>query len=204
MKGRIRNMRILRQEFQTAFDRARDINKILSSKNEYVWTDDIIEAIKASTHFINIIVLRQSFSQTMSSEYHQSFSLLNTQMQLDENGRQKWSATILLNTDHDVVLQRFALVQALGQLATGNYDFMDQTQHQASNYVNADIGKLLNKAHKSDAIWAEELANIFAVLVLVPERIKIDTLKETEVGILAKKYGVPIEAIYSKLILSHV
>ncbi len=197
-------MRILRQQFQTAFDRARDINKILSSKNEYVWTDDIIEAIKASTHFINIIVLRQSFSQTMQSEYHQSFSLLNTQMQFDENGRQEWSATILLNTDYDVVLQRFALVQALGQLATGNYDFMDKAQYQASNYVNADIGKLLNKTHKSNAIWAEELANIFAVLVLVPEKIKIDTLKETEIEILAKKYGVPIEAIYSKLILSHV
>lgn len=202
MKGTARNMQILRQQFQTAFDRARDINKILKSKNEYVWTDDIIETIKAYTNFIDIIVLRQSFSQTMETKYHQSFSLINTQMQLDEQGKEEWSATILLNTDYEVVIQRFALVQALGQLATGNYDFMDNTQYQASNYVDADIGKLLNKTHKSNAIWAEELANIFAVLVLVPEKIKIDTLKETEVEILAKKYGVPIEAIYSKLILS--
>ena len=51
---------------------------------------------------------------------------------------------------------------------------------------------------------AEQVANIFALLVLIPEDIRIRDLKAQGIDELVEKYVVTEDAIYSRMLLSSV
>ena len=118
-------------------------------------------------------------------------------------------ALLVINSDHNVNMQRFSVAHELGHLITDIPNFVyeetDDDRFTISAHVNPDITFIPEDACKNDNyLIAEQVANIFALLVLIPRDIKIRDLKDIGIDKLTEDYGVTEDAIYSRMLLSNV
>lgn len=136
------------------------------------------------------------------------FSLINAQnaqAMLSIENTPKKIAKIVVNTAQSVKMQRFSTIHELGHLLvqpTGyEYEIPDDKKYTLSTHISDDITWITKEqCQNNNYLKAEQMANIFAILVLVPEEISIKKL--TKQKKLVSKYGATIETLYSRLILS--
>ena len=116
---------------------------------------------------------------------------------------------IIVSPFQDERRRRFTIAHELGHLITDipnfAYEEADDNRFTISTHVNPDITYISEEECKNNNyLIAEQVANIFALLVLVPRDLKIRDLKNEGVEKLTKKYGVTADAIYSRMLLSNV
>lgn len=102
--------------------------------------------------------------------------------------------------------QRFAAVHALGRLALIENNENIKFKKLTCMYCSADIESPLSKKFDdmSDEEWKELAASVFALFVLMPHDIKQSDISRVGVDRLISKYGVPEEAIYSRMLISNL
>ena len=202
------------QQFKIAFDKAKEITALLSSQGKdasFIPLEDIIDAVKSAANYAEVYVTRQSFaalaiSDKGKNDYKQSFgAMLSTST--NENGDK--IAHLIVNSDYSADMQRFSVVHELGHLITEVPNFVYETpddgKFTVSAHVNPDITYISEeKCKKNKYLIAEQIANIFALLVLIPKDIKIRDIVDNGLSVLTKRYGVTEDAIYSRMLLSNV
>lgn len=212
-------MFMIKREFDIAFEKARIINGVLASKSrvsKFVSLDDIIEAVKQVSKCSEIFINRQAFSELkLPKEYKDDPSprygaMLSTMTRENPETREREKlAHLIVNSDNSADMQRFSVAHELGHLVTDfpnfKYEEADDGLFTISTHIDPDITYIPDEiCENDDYLIAEQAANIFALLVLIPENIKIRDVKEMGVKELAKMYGVTEDAIYSRMLLTGV
>lgn len=102
--------------------------------------------------------------------------------------------------------QRFAVVHALGRLALIANNENIKFKKLTCMYYSADIESLLSKKFDdlSEEEWKELAASVFALFVLMPHDLRPSDVTRVGVDRLISKYGVPEEAIYSRMLISGI
>ncbi len=203
-------MRAKHFEFKAAYEAATKVNRTLYRKynrDEFISLEDIQNAVQKSTG-ISIKVSRTSFSELCLHECANDYSMMRIKTHVNPatNCRER-IAEIVVNTDYDAITQRFAVAHELGHIMCHsesiNYkQIQDNNNFVISKYVHSDITRLMKQIDKCTYSLNEAVANIFAVLVLVPRKISISDVKKHDPAEFAKIYGVTEDAILSRMLLT--
>ena len=212
-------MSISPAKFNIAFEKAKQVIQMLSNKHprkDYIFLDEIVCAVKQISGFAEISITRHPFSGLeLSKEVKSSTSLscgamlgVMTRFNPIENKRDR-IAYLSVNAEQNATMQRFAIVHELGHLImyTPNYSYwkVDNKKYTISTHVHDDITILSENERFSDQyLFAEQMSNIFAVLVLVPRNINIRDVKGHGMERLIKEFGVSEATIYSRMLLSSI
>ncbi len=203
---------MLKVEFKEAYDKAMEINDLIharAKKDKFVELNEISRAIKRTTDIANIMFTQLSFSQFMPLEFVKACSMRKIDIvKNSETGEEEKTAYIAVNSDYDALTQRFAAAHEMGNLLlTDCHNIYTDTyaagKYAISQHVDADISTLLHRIDESKYLKAEYAANIFALLVLIPEELKIADVNDGKSKYLAQDYGVSEEAVLSRLILTN-
>ena len=200
------------KEFEIAFEKAKQITEILAAKDkssDFVALDDIISAVLQVSNYSEITVNRRSFSQLkLPKDMKNSIipthgAMLSTMTKSNlSTGKQEQVATLVINSDYSANMQRFSVVHELGHLITNipnfTYEEIDDGRFTISAHVNADITYIPEEiCVQNKYLIAEQVANIFALLVLIPRNIRIQDIMNIGIDKLTERYGVTEDAIYS-------
>ncbi len=198
---------IMRVEFLEAFEKANVILKRLgydyNTNQCVIKTADIISAVEEELN-IDVKFAEYDFARfaCQNPSVAKNISRLGAAMSVSTNENGK-IATILLNEKETPEMQRFSLVHELGHLMLQN----DETNgYKISTHIDMNITSISNALlddPKFDFLVEEQKANIFALLVLIPEELLERTLYERDsITDVANFFGVEREAIRSRMRLS--
>lgn len=204
-------MFIMLPEFKIAFEKARLVNEKLHCVSErFVALPDIVDAVKElsgydiRTSFLDFTTLQTADNNSNEDDLvlKQAGAMLGTIVQ----GNQK-KAQIVVNEVKSAQQKRFATVHELGHLITSipNYSYVidNDGAFTLSTQINADITFISEEdCASSDFLKAEQVANIFALLVLIPDEITIQKMAAEGPDALAEKYGVTPEMLYSRMLIT--
>jgi len=211
-------MFMIDKKFDTAFKAAQKINKLLVDlygimDETYVDLNILVECVRQFADYASIRIRTQSFSALLKnlpalnnskgSKYSYGAMLSTT----EQNGKK--DATIVINSDYSPEIQRFSVAHELGHLITEVPNFVYETANDGSftlsAYTNPDITFLQEQQYlHNNYMVAEQVANIFALLVLIRKDIRIKDLTDLGVQKLSAQYGVTTEAIYSRMLLTNI
>lgn len=202
------------REFNTAFEKAALINKRLATRvqgESFISLDDIVAAVKQVSHFSRISVNRQAFSKLeLPDQLKEAGAMLSTTTSINEaTNEEEKVARIIINSDYNANMQRFSVAHELGHLITEipnfRYEESNDGKFTISTHINPDITFIPEElCKKNKYLIAEQVANIFALLVLIPDDIRIRDIKSKGIENLVNKYGVTEDAIYSRMLLTNV
>lgn len=209
-------MFIMLPEFKIAFEKARLVNEKLHCASEkFVALPDIVEAVQElsgydiRTSFLDFTTLQTSDDDVEDDENDEDNLVLKqagAMLATIDDGTQK-KAQIVVNEAKSAQQKRFATVHELGHLITKipNYSYVTDNDgaFTVSTQINADITFISEDDCKnSDFLKAEQVANIFALLVLIPDEITIQKMASEGPDALAEKYGVTPEMLYSRMLIT--
>lgn len=212
-------MFMVSDKYRIAFEKAKAINSILATsprESGFISLDDITAAVKEVSGYAEIFVTRQSFSKLKLPKNYKNDPMRRYGAMLSTMTRENTEtevpekiAYLVVNSDNSADMQRFSVAHELGHLVTDlpnfTYEEADDGLFTISAHINPDITYLPDAVcEKDDYMTAEQVANIFALLVLVPNDLRIRDIRDIGVEELAKRYGVTEDAIYSRMLLSSV
>lgn len=189
----------MREEFKIAYKKAQEVlEKISYRKDEMVRTALIIEAVE------EILGIHVKFK-----EYN--FKKLSNEVDFSDYGaamcilqkKEDIFALILLNERATTEMKRFSLIHELGHLITK--PSIETQPYQVSTHINMNITTIPDSIlddEKYAFLIDEQVANIFALLVLIPYDMLVEafdryhTLEEV-----SQLFGVEKDALISRMIL---
>jgi Zn-dependent peptidase ImmA (M78 family) len=190
------------KDFEIATIKANKVIKNLNYKNNGpIPTESIIRSVEdllKKTTPTKIKCRRMSFSANKVKEDCSAI------MNVVRDGKKKQVATIIVNKDKDEWFQRYSLIHELGHLATGYYNVVDKdTCYTLSLHIQYNITNISNEQlKKDDFIKIEQIANIFALKVLMPfETFAIQVFKSDDLQSIADFFGITKDAVRSRIIL---
>ncbi len=194
-------------DYQIARDKAAEILKMIPyDPEEMIRTNDIIKAVEKKLN-VDVKFTKFDFAALNSGGRRSSFARCGAMMYIS-NGKNGRKAAILLNEKETPEMVRFSLVHELGHLVTTDWDAL-KTCH-VSMHVDMDItsipDKLLKESKDNDAkhsyLVNEQIANIFALLVLIPYDSLMKAIsKYKSIEAVAEFFGVERNAVVSRLML---
>lgn len=196
---------VMSKDFNIAFDKAKEVNKRLHrSEDKFVDTNELIKVVKDISGYRDISVSFLDFS--LIDDVKDFGAMLRTEIS-KENEQQK-TANIVVNSVKNVKMQRFSIAHELGHLITESanceYETPNDGKYTISTHINADITYISKEQYEdNEFLKAEQIANIFALLVLIPDDISIKELAQISEETLSAQYGVTTEALYSRMLLSY-
>ncbi len=205
-------------KFNTAFEHAKKVVELLPKKNPenpHVSLDEIINAVKQLAGFKDVVIKYQHFSdldipnRDENDPIQSCLSMVNVKSKVNpKTNERERTAHISIDIDSDRTMQRFAVVHELGHILMyiPNYTYWleNSKRHTLSMYVHDDVSILIKgrKYPNNQYLFAEVLANIFAIMVLIPDSIQPHDIQNIGIEEIAKRYGVSEAAIRSRLFLS--
>lgn len=197
--------------FKIAFDMAAKINELLSKKygsSDFIPLEAIVNAVRSVSKYKDINVSRQSFSKIgmeMNTDTLNNCGAMLSTATIEDSS----IAYLIINSDLSPNMQRFSVAHELGHLITHvpnfEYETADDGKFTISTHINADITYISDEEYKeNDYLFAEQMANTFALLVLIPRKLSVKDMIDEGAEILSERYGVTKDAIYSRLLLSSV
>lgn len=179
------------------FDKVKAVlGKIDSDKSKMISTEKIQKAIEELSN-CKIRIFSVSFKKALGNEYKNFGAVTN----LETNGKNVYK--IFINSDNDPIYQRFSLVHEFGHIAL-NAPSYQNGDIIVSTHINYKITHIKEAISKGDEVLKnEELANIFALCVLMPEKEFLNNIVlKSGYDEVAKIYGVTEEAVESRFSLS--
>ncbi len=193
---------IMRKEFEIAYIKAEEILKeIKFSCKDMVRTASIIDAVESALG-VDVKFTDYDFSKLGSKSKKTDVSNFGAAMCVYEQDKRKY-ATILLNEKENPKMKRFSLVHELGHLMTQPLDLTKN--YQVSTHIDMDITSIpehiLDKTENKFLI-EEQVANIFALLVLIPYESLLYAMRRYEsLEAVADFFGVEKDAVVSRFML---
>ncbi len=167
------------------------------SQDQIVSTSSVLEYLERSLD-MQIEVMPHSFEGLGIEEKYGAMMLV----EIDES-EHAHSATIVLNTDNNELFQRFSLLHELGHLATMSKEEMAERKDNyiVSTHIHYKITNISEKDYgDSSYLLREQIANIFALRVLMPSKIFYDKALELKnIASIAAFFGVTPEAVISRM-----
>lgn len=207
---------MINAKLRTAFDAAAKVNdrirEINGSLDTFLELTILINCVKEVSGYFDIDVESLSFSEVHKE--HKTDKSLNEiekagamSSTTEQDGQKK--ARIIVNSDYPPEMQRFSVAHELGHLITAIPNFTYVTENAdkftLSAHTNPDITYIKEEKYNNDNyLLAEQVANVFALLVLIRDDIQIKDLTNYGAKELGRRYGVTEEAIYSRLLLANV
>jgi len=195
---------VLLKAFEIAEKKAEEINKMLSEKDQkMVSLYSLLQAVeKISGYEISARAMDFSEINTDNPMTKNAGAMLSTVIRGDDK-----RAIIVYNSGQSISKQRFSVAHELGHLVTDSptikYETPNDEKFTVSTLINPDIMYISDEdCKKSEYNMAEQIANIFALKVLIPDNITVKNIMDKGAERLAKEYGVEEEALYSRLLLS--
>lgn len=185
--------------FNIAFEKSNLIlEKIDTENNKMIDTQQVIDAISEVTK-TEIYVLKADFSGIKNAGRY------GAMMSVVERGKKR-KATIILNSNENIddKFRRFSLIHELGHLITGKYNVQSnvdkkKTKFILSSHIDYALSHISEKEY-ADEFLLEEIANIFALRVLLPLKpLLVEITKLKDLKKVAAHFGVPEEAVNSRL-----
>lgn len=170
--------------------------------DEFVPLKEIIKAVENKLG-CNIEGYVSSFNEIIGA--NESVKKAGAMLFVKCNDNHITYAKILINGDKDSVFQRLSLVHELGLLMiTENpLELCSNNNYIASPYISDDITSIEQNDYSSDRfILKEQLANVFALRVLVPCSSFYCSIKKlNDIAKVATIFGVSRNAVLSRIML---
>lgn len=186
--------------FNIAFEKSNLIlEKIDTENNKMIDTQQVIDAVSEVTK-TEIYVLKADFSGIKNAGRY------GAMMSVVERGKKR-KATIILNSNENIddKFRRFSLIHELGHLITGKYNVQSnvdkkKTKFILSSHIDYALSHISEKEYADEFLLNEEIANIFALRVLLPLKLLlVEITKLKDLKKVAAHFGVPEEAVNSRL-----
>lgn len=186
--------------FNIAFEKSNLIlEKIDTENNKMIDTQQVIDAVSEVTK-TEIYVLKADFSGIKNAGRY------GAMMSVVERGKKR-KATIILNSNENIddKFRRFSLMHELGHLITGKYNAQSnvdkkKTKFILSSHIDYALSHISEKEYADEFLLNEEIANIFALRVLLPLKpLMVEITKIKDLKKVAAHFGVPEEAVNSRL-----
>lgn len=186
--------------FNIAFEKSKLIlEKIDTENNKMIDTQQVIDAVSEVTK-TEIYVLKADFSGIKNTGRY------GAMMSVVERGKKR-KATIILNSNENIddKFRRFSLIHELGHLITGKYNAQSnvdkkKTKFTLSSHIDYTLSHISEKEYADEFLLNEEIANIFALRVLLPLKpLMVEITKLKDLKKVAAHFGVPEEAVNSRL-----
>lgn len=193
---------IMREEFRVAYEKAGEVlDRMPDRKGEMIRTSDIIDVIQQMLN-INVRYFDYDFSELSEEKSEMDFSKYGAAMCVSDDG-EKRLAKILLNKNETAKMKRFSLVHELGHLITKST--VEVHGYQVSTHIDMDITTIPDSIlddKRYGFLLNEQIANIFALLVLIPYDMLRESLsKYDSLEQIANRFGVEKDALFSRLML---
>ena len=197
---------IMREEFKIAYEKADEVlARIGYKRQEMISTSTVINAVE---EMLGVDVKFTDFDfKKLSKNCKVDFDDYGAAMCVsgDEGARK---AVVLLNERETPEMKRFSLVHELGHLMTQNY--VNNGGYQVSTHIDMDITSIPDEIldqQSNKFLIDEQVANIFALLVLIPYDMLCTALgevakKKKTIEEVADFFGVEISALFSRLKLA--
>lgn len=198
----------MREEFKIAYEKAAGVlERIGYNKNEMISTSAVIYAVE---QLLNVDVKFTDFNfRNLSKNSKVDFGDYGAAMCVSgPEGKRK--AIILLNERETPEMKRFSLVHELGHLMT--QESLKTGSFQVSTHIDMDITSIPDEIldeQSNKFLIDEQIANIFALLVLIPYDMLCYELEEVakkkkSLEEVADFFGVEISALFSRLKIEEV
>lgn len=182
----------MRASFKVAYEKAAEVLSRLSYDGKDMVDTSMVKDVVEDLTGTTIQVGQVSFNEIDKK-------LENYGAMLKYSHKDK-KAIIVLNSDKDAVFRRFSLVHELGHLITGKQLSMDDG-FALSAHINYKITAISDEACDiNEVLENEQIANIFALLVLMPGNAFVEKFDEYEnISEVATFFGVQKEAALSRI-----
>ena len=190
-------------KFEIARQKASEVlNRLHYNPDEMIRTTDIINTVEEMLG-VDVRFSKYDFSELDEASGKRSALRNCGAMMLVSSEQGIRKASILLNKDETPEMVRFSLVHELGHLMTIDWDALDNCH--ISTHIDMDITSIPEAAlndPKFSFLIEEQVANIFALLVLIPYNSLVKTLsKLNSIEKVAEFFGVEKSAVISRLML---
>ena len=191
-------------QYQIARDKAEEILKMINyDPEEMIRTNDIIKAVEEKLN-VDVKFTKFNFDALETNGKRSALAQCGAMMCVS-NRQEGRKAAILLNQKETPEMVRFSLVHELGHLVTLDWDTLGPCH--VSMHIDMDITSIsqeLLENPKYGYLVNEQIANIFALLVLIPyDSLMKAILKYKSLEAVADFFGVEKNAVVSRLMLEN-
>lgn len=192
----------MRKEFKEAYSKAKSVLEELGCQISTITsTVDILKTVEKLTK-TDVKIKYFDFAK-MDEQFEKSYGIAKCGAAMyvtpDQNNRK---AVVLLNTRETAEMQRFSLVHELGHLMLNNMN-TSSSGFLFSTHIDMDITSFDDEDWENNKLLTEEqLANVFALLVLIPYDMLLKAMKKYDsIDDIAKLFGVEKDAVISRIML---
>lgn len=194
---------IMREEFKCVYEKAEKLLKnIRYEKGKMVSTSKIIDEVEKATN-TDIKFTEFDFSEIKDYDGKVgTFKDCGAAMYVSPaSEKERGKARILLNDRENPKMQRFSLIHELGHLMLEGQNCVNG--YLFSTHINMNLTSIPKKQYERDEfLKKEQMANIFALLVLMPEDSFEYALEEYDsLDDIGHLFGVTKDAVISRLML---
>ena len=191
----------MNEDFRIAYKYSDEvIANIKIPRDGLVDVNEVLNYIR-SLYFPELVVYSRSFAGIGSPAG--PCDTCGAMARLSFNGGD-YNAAIVLNSDLDPSFQRFALIQQIGHLLTLPPDVeLDPDSYVVSTRISYDLSDISQEDMERDRyLLREQVSNVFALRVLMPVDQFFRKIRElNSVESIARFYGVPVEAVISRMMI---
>lgn len=194
---------IMREDFKCVYEKAEELLKnIRYEKGKMVSTSKIIDEVEKVTK-TDVKFKEFNFSEIEDEKGKKGvFKDCGAAMYVSPGlGKERGEARILLNDRESPKMQRFSLIHELGHLLLEGQNSVDG--YLFSTHIHMRLTSIPKKEYESDDfLKKEQMANVFALLVLMPEDSFAYAIKEYDsFDDIGHMFGVTKDAVISRLML---
>ena len=191
------------ERFRTAYEKAQEVLDVLNYSTGPVDIDQIIKIIEIKEN-VDIKIRVESFSEqeTITERLARCGAAMSiTEVKRPERSRPSKLARILLNGDWPYKNMRFSLAHELGHIITGNYTVFDSaSRFSVSTHIDTDICSFSEEDLTDETLVKEQIANIFALFLLMPNpTFNLTTKLFEDKEQIATYFNVDVKAVHSRL-----
>lgn len=187
--------------FAPAYTMADTVIEKMNYNGGFVEIDDIMSVIKKEKN-VEILLRFDDFSKLEGTEGRFRRCGAAMSVPVDASSGAPREARIMINSLFSPEHRRFSMAHELGHLMTDCHNCTTrENRFRVSMHIDADITCIDEDLLDEDEIYvSEQIANIFALLVLMPKQafVTARNLLKSE-GLIAHHFGVETDAVYSRI-----
>lgn len=187
--------------FELAYQKAYEVLDSMSHQFKMVVsTTDVLKTVEKLKN-IDIKYAEFDFAKLDDNSSKERYSRYGAAMYVSP-GEENREAQILLNSRETIEMQRFSLIHELGHLMLDNM-YQNEDGFLFSTHIDMDITSISDSDMEgNDFLIGEQAANIFALLVLIPDALLLKAIKIYDsLDDIAKAFGVEKSAVVSRIML---
>lgn len=174
-------------------------SRVERRENGYVNTDSLVNVVSELTD-TSISFDYISFSRLSKNVGEvQDLGDFGAMMLVTKGNDGKRKANIYLNSDKEVKFRRFSLAHELGHLMNEQFD-NPKAKYVVSTHIQYNLTSLPDSTCEDPFFNKEQLANIFALKVLIPgDELHRLVKQNVDLETIGRRFGVDVDAVYSRL-----